>query len=74
MTILQSPDRVAPTVAQQMFVIGSGIAGGLSGIMIAREFAKVRDVSAPLAIWTTVISVIFTMGAGLYLAKKAAEG
>jgi hypothetical protein len=74
MTILQTPDRVAPTVAQQMFVIGSGIAGGAAGMLIAREFANVEDVSASLAIGTTVVSVIFTLAAGLYLAKKAAEG
>jgi len=72
--ILQAPDRLAPTVAQQMFVIGSGIAGGLAGILIAREFSKVEDVSAPLAIGTTVVSVLFTVGAGMILAKKAAEG
>jgi heterodisulfide reductase subunit A-like polyferredoxin len=68
---LETPTRVAPTVAQQIFVIGSGIAGGLAGFALAKEFTNVKDVSTPLVIGTTIVSIFFTLGAGFYLARKA---
>jgi len=71
--ILQT-DRVAPTIAQQMFVIGSGISGALAGLLLAREFTGIKDVSLPLVVGTTTVSVLFTIGAGIYLARKAKEG
>jgi hypothetical protein len=64
---------VAPTVAQQIFTIGSAISGGLAGIAIARAFAGVDRVPQNLVMGATVISVFATLGAGLYLAKKARE-
>jgi hypothetical protein len=70
---VEAPARVPPTVAQQIFVIGSGIASGLAGFTIAREFAEVENVSTPLVVGTTVISIFFTIAAGLYLARKAKE-
>jgi predicted transporter len=69
--VAQIPDRVATTVAQQMFVVGSGIAGGVAGYLIAKEFSDIETVSTPLVIGTTVVSVLFTVAAGIYLARKA---
>lgn len=68
---VQLPETVAPTVAQQMFVVGSGIAGGVAGYLIAKEFSGIESVSLPLVVGTTVVSVLFTVGAGIYLARKA---
>lgn len=61
--------RVAPTVAQQVFILGSGIAGGLAGFLLARHLSKVKDVSLPLVAGTTIVSVVATFGAALYLVK-----
>ena len=61
--------RVAPTVAQQVFILGSGIAGGLAGFLLARHLSKVPDVSLSLVAGTTFVSVIATFGAALYLVK-----
>jgi hypothetical protein len=68
--IVEAPSRVPPTVAQQIFTIGSAIAGGLAGIVVARKFAKVQDVPTSQVAGATLISVLFTLGAGLYLAKQ----
>jgi len=69
--ILQVPDSIAPTVAQQMFVVGSGIAGGVGGYLIARQFANVKEVPLPLVVGTTLVSVLFTLGAAIFLARAA---
>ena len=69
MIVIQAPERVAPTVAQQIFILGSGIAGGLAGFLLAKHLAKVPDVSMPLVAGTTIVSVVATFGAALYLVK-----
>jgi hypothetical protein len=66
--------NLTPTMAQQIFVIGSGIAGGVAGICIARGFAGVKNVPGYLVALATIVSFAFTLGAGLYLAEKAKEG
>jgi len=71
--VISAPETVAPTVAQQIFVIGSGIAGGLAGFRLAKEFAGVKDVPVPLVAGATLVSIIFTLGAGLVLARKVHE-
>ena len=70
----EAPSRMAPTIAQQIFVLGSGIAGGLAGFALAKGFSGVKDVSTPLVVGTTIISVICTLAAGLYLSDKSKEG
>lgn len=71
--VLEAPSRVPPTVAQQVFVIGSGIAGGLAGLHLAREFAGVRDVPTGPVVVATVVSFFFTLGASYYLARNIKE-
>lgn len=71
--IIEAPSRVPPTVAQQIFTIGSAIAGGFAGIIVAREFVGVKDVPLSLVAGATIVSVLFTLGAGLYLARKVRE-
>lgn len=73
--VTQTSSVVAPTIAQQIFVIGSGVAGGVAGYVLAKEFsqANIREVPTPLVISTTLLSVLFTIGAGVYLARKAKE-
>jgi len=74
MARIQADSGTLPsTMAQQFFVIGSALAGGLAGILISRELAKVQDVPLPLVVGTTIVSAIFTLGAGIYLAQKAGQ-
>jgi len=66
-------DVVAPTEAQQMFVIGSGIAGGLAGWFLAKGLAGVKEVPMSLVLGATLVSVLCTVGSGIYLARKVKE-
>jgi len=61
---------VPPTVAQQVFVIGSGIAGGAAGFYLAKELSEFEDVPVPPLAIATILSVFFTFGAAIYLVKK----
>lgn len=65
--VIRAPARVAPTVAQQIFTVGSAVAGGLGGFLLAKKLTKVSDVSFPLVLGTTLISIIATFGAAYYL-------
>jgi len=67
--VIEAPERVAPTIAQQIFLVGSAIAGGLSGFLLAKHLAKVPDVSFPLVAGTTLVSIIATYGAAQYLVR-----
>lgn len=62
--------RLPPTVAQQVFVIGSALAGGAAGILLSRELAKVTDVPVNQVAAATFISALFTFGAAAYLARS----
>jgi heterodisulfide reductase subunit A-like polyferredoxin len=68
--VLEAPSRVPPTVAQQVFVIGSGVAGGAAGLFLAKELTDVKDVPVPPVVVATLVSILFTFGAALYLAKN----
>lgn len=58
------------TEAQQMFVIGSGIAGGVAGWLVAKGFTGIDRVPVSTVVATTVVSVLFTVGAAVVLVKK----
>jgi len=70
---IEAPETIPVTIAQQIFMIGSGIAGGLAGFVLARELSDVREVRTPTVVITTAISALFTIGAGILLARKAKE-
>lgn len=71
--VISAPSRIPPTVAQQIFTIGSALAGGAAGILLARRFVGVEYVPMKHVAAATIISIVFTLGAGLYLAKKVRE-
>lgn len=62
-----------PTVGQQIFTIGSAVAGGLAGIIVARKFADLEAVPMNYVLAATIVSVVFTVGAAVYLANKSTE-
>lgn len=66
-------DTLPSNIAQQVFVLGSGLAGAAAGMVLARSFSGVAAVPKSTVIGATIVSVVFTLGAGLYLAKKAKE-
>jgi len=62
-------ETVPPTIAQQVFTIGSGIAGGLAGFMLARELVGVKEVPTSVLAGATLVSAAFTFGAAYFLGK-----
>lgn len=66
-------DTLPSNIAQQIFVLGSGLAGAAAGMILAKSFSGVSEIPRSTVIGTTIVSIVFTLGAGLYLAKKAEE-
>ena len=66
---IQQSHQIPPTVAQQIFTIGSGIAGGLAGMYLARQLVGVKNVPKEKVISATFISALFTFGAAVFLAR-----
>jgi hypothetical protein len=62
---------LTPTVGQQIFVIGSGVAGGVGGFLLAKELSGVDKIPSTAVIVATIISFFGTLGAAVYLARKA---
>ena len=67
--IVAVPEKVPATVAQQVFTIGSGVAGGLAGFLLAKELAGTKEVPASALAGATLISAVFTFGAAIMLAR-----
>ena len=68
---IAAPERVAPTVAQQIFVIGSAIGAITAGIFLAKGLSQVRDVPTSRVVGATIISGLFTFLGGAYLARTS---
>jgi hypothetical protein len=68
-----SSETVTPTIGQQIFVIGSGIAGGVGGFLLAKELSGMERVPVSAVAAASIISILATIGAAIYLAKKAKE-
>lgn len=64
---------MAPTVAQQLFTIGSGIAGGLAGMVMARGLVGRTSVPTNYVIGATLVSALFTFGAAFLLIRTLPE-
>ena len=67
--IIEAPQKVSPTVAQQLFTVGSAIAGGLAGFVLARKLGHVTEVPLAPLITATVVSVVATFGAAIALTR-----
>lgn len=66
-------DQMPPTIAQQLFTIGSGIAGGLAGMVMARGLVGRTSVPTSYVIGATAISALFTFGAAFLLIRTLPE-
>ena len=62
-------EQIPPTVAQQIFTIGSGVAGGLAGFYLAKQLVGVKYVPREKVILATLISALFTFGAAVFLSR-----
>ena len=67
--IIEAPPYVDPPIAQQIFTIGSAIAGGLAGLVLARSLSNVEKVPMAPLVGATVVSAIFTFGAAILLTR-----
>lgn len=56
--VLQATSTVAPTVAQQAWVIGTGLAHGAAGMYLAKELSKVEEVPVNYVASATLIGVL----------------
>jgi len=72
MTVSLAP-TLPPTVGQQFFVIGTGIAAGVAGLILAKKLVGVTRVPTSAVIFATGFSALALLGAGVYIAKKAKE-
>jgi hypothetical protein len=61
---------VAPTIAQQTFTIASGVAGGLAGLVLAKNLAGSQEVSTGRVVAAALISATATFGAVLIIQPK----
>ncbi|MGQ9545919.1 MAG: hypothetical protein ACUVTR_01970 [Dehalococcoidia bacterium] len=58
--IKQVPNILAPTVAQQAYLIGSGLSQGGANIVLARGLADVEGVPSDTVALSILISAILT--------------
>lgn len=56
-----------PTIAQQVFTIGSGVAGGLAGVTLARKLIDAEEVPTSQVIFAAVFSAAATVGAVYFI-------
>lgn len=64
---------IAPTVAQQIFATGSGIAGGLAGFVLASRLSGQESVRADRVLLATTLSFAFTFGATFLIAEGSSN-
>jgi len=56
-----------------MFAIGSGIAGGLAGMFMAKGLVGRTSVPTSYVVGATIVSALFTFGAAALLIKALPE-
>jgi hypothetical protein len=64
---------VPPTIAQQVFVIGSGLAAGAAGLILAKSFVGKTEVRQDNLVMTTMLCGGATLLAAFLLAKSVEE-
>lgn len=67
--VLEAPVGVPSTVAQQVFSVGSGIAGAMAGFVLAKELVDVKEVPSSALALGTLVSAIFSFGAALLIVR-----
>jgi VIT1/CCC1 family predicted Fe2+/Mn2+ transporter len=71
MTIPSMPSSVAPTIAQQTYIIASGLAGGAAGMVLAFYLAGKKEVPTKTLVSASVLSAVFTFIPALIIARDA---
>ena len=69
MRILEVSDSLSPGAAQQVFAIGSGIAVGLSGFVLARELKNINSIPTKTVLAATLFSTLFITTGAIVLVR-----
>lgn len=59
--VQQAPSSLAPTVAQQAYLIGSGLAQGGANIILAHGLADIDDVPTDTVALSIFVSAVLTL-------------
>ena len=65
------PYSVAPTIAQQTYIIASGLAGGAAGMVLAFYLAGKKEVPTRTVIAASLLSAVMTFIPALIIARDA---
>lgn len=72
--VQQLPDSLAPTVAQQAYLIGSGLAQGGANIVLARGLADIDEVPTDTVALSILVSAILTLVPVLFFLELMKRG
>jgi len=61
---------IAPTIAQQTYTIASGVAGGLAGLILAKNLAGSQEVATSRVVAAALLSATATFGAVFLIQPK----
>ena len=67
----EMPTTLPPTIAQQTYIVASGIAGGAAGMVLAYYLAGKTQVPTKVVAMASLLSVIFTFVPALIIAREA---
>ncbi len=65
------PGTMAPTIAQQTYIIASGIAGGMAGMVLAYYLRNKSEVKTSTVVAASILSFAFTFVPALIIAREA---
>ena len=68
---IQIPGNLSPTMAQQIFTVISGIAGGAAGFVLAQKLSDKDRVDTATVIIASLASFALTFPPAFWMARRA---
>lgn len=65
------PATMPPTIAQQTYIVASGLAGGAAGMVLAYYLAGKTQVPTKTVVAASLLSVVFTFVPALIIARES---
>lgn len=65
------PPFMPPTIAQQTYIVASGIAGGAAGMCLAYYLKNKSKVKTSTVIMASILSFVFTFVPALIIARES---